>query len=297
MELNQQPSRPVKKIVPILIMAGSVLALLFVGYLYYVSKIRPVTTSSTPGLHTGSNVALGEEELFSQLVTQKWCNGPMLEGKDYGGLAPTAISYTFRSDGTYTFSYFSDYPEAEGEGRWNFVRHDDGTGHLLLSQGAYIHFTFLTDGTLNLGNTQLSKCEALAVTATRTQLPKVQIPTLVTDLASHSWVISETNSNVNTGVLQYTPTGIRFSDSGEVFYTYRHGECTEHMYFSMGINHPDDSWDLEPVKPRSTFCDSRDESSFVPSKPKFLEPKVDYYKVSGNTMTYRLNTLFKASDT
>lgn len=175
---------------------------------------------------------LEKEDLFKQLTKNSWCNKSAENSKSL--LAPTRKNYSFKGDGSYTWSHFSDYPEGGGSGNWNFQKTTEGGGIIFLDSGDVLRFTLNKDGSLSLEAMVLDACEPLSGSSdySSDKLPKVEVePSVVfKQITANSWY------KTNDFDLVRLPSKIELKSNGEYVAEFNNGECSYTGFWSLRSN-------------------------------------------------------------
>ena len=142
------------------------------------------------------------------------------------GLAPTRVNYTFTVLGAYEFSQWSDYPEDEGEGYWNFTSTTGNTGVIFLDDGDALYFEFRADGSLMIGRDLLDACSSpAALVATTTNLLTVDPSDLYNAITGSTWY--------RTSPRDRDPAQLEFYADGTYVARFPDKNCVERSSWSL----------------------------------------------------------------
>lgn len=170
------------------------------------------------------------KKFFSTLTKNSWCNRDEIKG-DHSGLAPTSRTFSFRSDGAYDYSFFSDYPEGAGSGHWSMKATGQNTAVLFLDSGS-AYFAALEKGKLRLPLFTLGPCDPFKNTTSVDTVPPVAPSSSYLHLVNRNWKkISGTDIPNNPDA--FTPTSILFHEDGTYDGIFRNGECQHQGEWSL----------------------------------------------------------------
>lgn len=191
------------------------------------------TQVSTPPQFQQTNILennLGKEDLSKKLTINTWCNKSAENSQSL--LAPTQKNYSFKNDGTYNWSHFSDYPEGGGSGNWNFQKTTEDGGIIFLDSGDVIRFFLNKNGTLSLEAMVLDACEPLNISDNYSadKLPKVEPSTLFKQITTNSWY------KTNDFDLFRLPSKIELKSNGKYVAEFNADECSYTGFWSLRSN-------------------------------------------------------------
>lgn len=143
-----------------------------------------------------------DEDLFDIITQDMW-----FTTEEIGVSWPTFYSYDFHRDGSFHIWWFSDLPELNLEGTWNFERFGENDGNIILSTGWVISFRFdPVTQTLNIHSYSsvlpLRPCNAdprgcgadaerICPECTRASLPEVPTPERCLALRANRWKLAQ----------------------------------------------------------------------------------------------------------
>lgn len=170
---------------------------------------------------------LEKEDLFKQLTKNSWCDKSAENSKSL--LAPTRKNYSFKGDGSYTWSHFSDYPEGGGSGKWNFQKTTEGGGIIFLDSGDVFRFTLNKSGSLSLEAMVLDICEPLNGSSnySSNNLPKIEPSAVFKQITASPWY------KTNDFDLFRLPSKIELKSNGEYVAEFNNGECSYTGFWSL----------------------------------------------------------------
>ncbi len=173
-----------------------------------------------------NNEVTVEQDLFDRLTTSSWCNEKEVQqqSKFYErGLAPTSKGYSFRRDGSYEYSHWSDYPEQEGQGFWNFKGTSKSGGVIFLGSDEFLSFSFSDNNDLLLAGMRLSACAPIKYDRdyySVAGLRKLTPSNIFLKLTGNRW------KKISEFDVYRLPTTIEFKTTGEYEASFRNGECS-----------------------------------------------------------------------
>lgn len=207
-------------------------------------------TPQTQQTNTSEN-ALEKEDIFKKLTSNTWCNKSAENSQSL--LAPTRKNYSFKNDGTYNWSHFSDYPEGGGSGNWNFQKTTEGGGIIFLDSGDVIKFSLNKNGTLSLEAMVLDVCEPQNTSGNYSsdKLPKIETSPVFKQITANNWF------KTNDFDLFRLPSKVVLKPNGEYIAEFNTGECSYTGSWSLRSNQiirqvPADNCDFR-TKGKSSF--------------------------------------------
>jgi hypothetical protein len=188
--------------------------------------VPPLAHEGCPALDEPS---AGEEErakVFALLAGTDW------EGVDCGegmnGVPFRCDRVSFRSDGSYTWTAWSDFSERDETGQWSFFAESATRGTLFFSSGStdlFIHDP--STGELETSRAVLRPGAMRAISGTADALPKLEPYGLYRGLLGSCW--RKTNDFDD----DHVPDEIVFGKTGWYRASYRRGECEHGGRFAI----------------------------------------------------------------
>lgn len=207
------------------------------------------------------------EKIFENLTRATWCDDSS-EARS-ALLAPSISTYEFNRSGRYHWARFSDYPEGEGSGRWNFKATGLAEGVIVLESGDVIHFVIDNKNILSLGFLTLKQCDAIKynhTTYSAASISSVEPSPLFKQIVAHIWEKTDSND------LFRLPSRIQLKDDGTYFADFRNGECSYKGTWSLMEGN------LVRQIPAGDNCDLRSKGESPTSthsyKPRFVDGKL-----------------------
>jgi len=214
------------------LLVGTVALLALVAFIY---RAHPNGVSSNR--QQSEELSLEAEEMFQKLTANSWCNKEEMARNRREEFPPTRKNYTFKRDGTYEWSHFSDVPEGNGAGKWNFKKTTQGGGVIFLDSGDVLRFSLNTDNTLSLETIEtmvLDQCEPVENQSgaySSSTLPPVKPSAFFDRIIATKWV------KANEFDLLTVPSQVQFFGDGQYTLWYRNGECAEQGFWSLRETH------------------------------------------------------------
>jgi len=183
-----------------------------------------------------------QTDIFNFLSNNAWKNLGCLPTQ--GMLAPTCTQLELNKNGNYHWTAFSDYPERDQSGKWNFILHGTDSGLVLFDNGSLIPFkkvggyllfeysVFMPSHTIEYSQEELKKYF--------TDLTEITPSDTFFKLPQHGW------KKANNFDLNMHPDLIIFKNDGRFFASYRNGQCSHEGVWGLddktivSISNPND---------------------------------------------------------
>jgi hypothetical protein len=221
-----------------------------------------------------SEDAAVDDAVFVALTSRSWADSGCASTAP---LPPTCRRLSLGGDGRYSWSAWSDYPEREQAGRWNFRARDGSSGVVCFDDGSVIGFA-LGDDELTFANHAYGADEPREVGADRGSLPEVTASALFSELTAQEW------RKTNAFDAVFRPEGFRLRRDGTFWASYRGGECEHGGVFSL--DHGEGGMLIPISEPNE--CDVRREPAAASIGPSNGRPVIrDGVLMQGIGETYR----------
>jgi len=174
----------------------------------------------------GQGTRAVDEAVYSALTATSWFDRGNCEARD--PLPPTCNRVELAGDGTYSWTAFSDAPERDESGAWNFRARDATGGVICLDNGSVIDFELTPTGGLRWEPLGVLDPEApLGRAPGRGALPTIAVDPFYIELTDHAWAKTDELD------LYRLPTTLTLRGNGTFTAELRQGECVADGTFSL----------------------------------------------------------------